>query len=438
MDELNYEQKVCFDAAMTGQNVFISGPGGVGKSFVLRAITEEFKLRERRFRVAASTGVAALNVGGITIHSLLSTGISGSVTDVNNILGTSQFHKAMERLQFIQTIIVDEVSMLSGDYIQMIDFWLKQVRSNPDPFGGCQMIFCGDFLQLPPVEKRDKEAQWRYAFQSPAWKEAEFKEVDMNFSWRQEDQTFVNALNKVRFGNYPKEVRKLFRPCVGRELDMPTHLVCTNDEADQINFAHLLAHEGTEYTAKPLFVIEKKYINANRQWSADIKAKMAKDSLTDNPLRIKVGVPVLMLKNQVDGQYVNGTRGIVDEVKCFEHGEIHFISVKLDDGSVIQVHKEEYAKFNGDGDVEAKMLHFPMRLGWALTIHKSQGLTLDNVEIDLGKGFAYGQAYVALSRMKSLEGLALTDAINPSIVKADPELVKFYDEIVIKRGGDIH
>ncbi len=402
MEELNYEQKVCFDAAMTNQNVFISGPGGVGKSFVLRAITEEFKLRKRRYRVTASTGVAALNVCGITIHSLLSTGISGSVSQVQSLLGTRQFHKAMERLQFIETIIVDEISMLSGDYVQMLDFWLKQVRSDPEPFGGCQMIFCGDFLQLPPVEKRENPVQWQYAFQSPAWKEADFKEVDMHFSWRQEDQTFVNALNVVRFGEYPKDVRKLFRPCVGRELDMPTHLVCTNKEADEINFARLLAHEGTEYVAKPLFSIEKFYIKSKPEWASELKAKMAKDSLTDNPLRIKVGVPVLLLKNHVDLQYVNGTRGIVDSVKLFEHGEIDFISVKLDDGSVIQVHKVEYTKFNGDGEREAFMRHFPMRLGWALTINKSQRLTLDNVEIDLGRGVAYGQGYVTLSRMKSL------------------------------------
>ena len=148
----------------------------------------------------------------------------------------------------------------------------------------------------------------------------------MHFSWRQEDQTFVNALNVVRFGDYPKDVRKLFRPCVGRELDMPTHLVCTNKEADEINFARLLAHKGTEYIGKPIFSIEKRYITPD--WASDIKAKMAKDSLTDNPLRIKVGVPVLLLKNQVDGQYVNGTRGIVDSVALFEHGEINFISVK--------------------------------------------------------------------------------------------------------------
>jgi ATP-dependent DNA helicase PIF1 len=215
-------------------------------------------------------------------------------------------------------------------------------------------------------------------------------------------------------------------------------LVCTNKEADEINFARLLAHEGTEYTSKPQFSIEKLYIKKNSDWSSELKAKMAKDSLTDNPLRIKVGVPVLLLKNHIDLLYVNGTRGIVDSVKLFENGEIDSISVKLADGSVIVVHKEEYVKFNGDAEVEAKMRHFPMRLGWALTIHKSQGLTLDNVEIDLGRGFAYGQAYVALSRMKSLEGLALTDAIDPSIVKADPELVEFYDKIVIKRGGDIH
>ena len=125
MEELNYEQKVCFDAAMTNQNVFISGAGGVGKSYVLRAITEEFKLRNIQYRVTASTGVAALNVGGTTIHSLLSTGIYGTVKQARSLLGTRQFHRAVERLQFLESIIIDEISMLSGDYVQMLDFWLK-------------------------------------------------------------------------------------------------------------------------------------------------------------------------------------------------------------------------------------------------------------------------------------------------------------------------
>jgi len=437
MSELSYEQKICFDAAMTNQNVFISGPGGVGKSYVLRAITEEFKLRNVRFRATASTGVAALNVGGSTIHSLLGTGIKQTVKQAQSLIGTHTFHRAMDRLQFTEAIIVDEISMLSGDYVQMLDFWLQQVRSSQEPFGGCQMIFCGDFLQLPPVEKGPVQPQWRYAFQCPAWKNANFKVVDLHFSFRQEDQTFVNALNIVRFGTYPKEVRKIFRPCVGRDLDNPTHLVSTNKEADTINFQRLQAHEGIEYSHKPIFSIHNKFISKKPDWADNVKTKMSRDSLTDNPLRIKVGVPVLMLKNHKSGLYVNGSRGIVNAVHLHEHGEIEYIDVKLDHGDTVPVHLAEWERFDGDGRLEATMRHFPMRLGWALTIHKSQGLTLDNVEIDLGRGFACGQAYVALSRMVSLEGLALTDAIDPSIVRADQALVEFYDEIIIERGGDV-
>jgi ATP-dependent DNA helicase PIF1 len=149
MAELSNEQKLCFDLAMGDQNLFISGPGGVGKSFVLKAIIEEFTARSRRYRIAASTGVSALNVGGSTIHALLGTQIKSTVKEVKAFLGENPFHRAVGRLNMLDTIIVDEVSMLSGDYISMMDFWLRQVRSNPDaPFGGCQMIFCGDFLHL--------------------------------------------------------------------------------------------------------------------------------------------------------------------------------------------------------------------------------------------------------------------------------------------------
>jgi len=435
VSDLSYEQKLCFDAAMTNQNVFISGPGGVGKSYVLRAITEEFKLRDVKFRVTASTGVAALNVEGVTIHSMLGTGIKHNVKEAQSLVGLKTFHRAMDRLQFIEAIIVDEISMLSGDYIQMMDFWLKQVRASDEPFGGCQMIFCGDFLQLPPVEKGSENPQWRYAFQCPAWQNADFKVVDLHFSFRQEDQTFVNALNIIRFGTYPKEVRKIFRPCIGRDLEEPTHLVSTNKEADTINFQRLMAHEGTEYSHKPTFEFHNKYIEKKRDWADDIKYKMSKDSLTDSPLRVKVGVPVLMLKNHKSGSYVNGSRGTVEEVHLYEHGEIEWISVKLEHG-IVKIYRIEWERLDGNGKKETTMFHFPMRLGWALTIHKSQGLTLDNVEIDLSRGFACGQAYVALSRMKSLEGLSLTDAIDPSIVRADKALVDFYDKIVVARGGD--
>jgi ATP-dependent exoDNAse (exonuclease V) alpha subunit len=186
-------------------------------------------------------------------------------------------------------------------------------------------------------------------------------------------------------------------------------------------------HPGQEYTAQPLFEVRTKY-NPEKT-----KTQMVRDSLTDSPLRLKIGVPVLLLKNQRDGRYVNGSRGLVKEIRQHENEEIASVVVTLDNGDDVVVEQMEYEKVDGDGRTLATMLHFPMRLGWALTIHKSQGLTLDNVEIDLTKGFACGQAYVALSRMRSLDGLALTDAIDPSIVKADPEIVRFYDEAALAR-----
>jgi ATP-dependent exoDNAse (exonuclease V) alpha subunit len=328
--------------------------------------------------------------------------------------------KAQNRLSFIKTIIVDEVSMLSGDYITMMDFWLQQVRGSRDPFGGLQIIFCGDFLQLPPVEKGEDKREYRFAIDSPSWERAELKTIDLERSYRQEDQTFVNALNRVRFGEYTKDIRKVFRPCIGRELEEPTHLVATNKEADQINFDKLKGHPGEAFYAKPSFAVFTKY-------SKGVKEKMVRNSLTDSPLCLKIGVPVLLLKNHREGMYVNGSRGIVKRLTQ-KDGQISSILITLDTGEDAIVEKEEWQQVDGDQRVQATMTHFPVRLGWALTIHKSQGLTLDNVEIDLSRGFACGQAYVALSRMRSLEGLSLTIPIDPSIVRAEPRLVEFYDK----------
>jgi len=420
--QLSNEQKFCFDMAMKGHNLFVSGPGGVGKSFTLESIIKEFNNRGRRCKVSASTGVAALNVGGCTIHSLLGTTIKSTVAEAKILLGTRNFHKAVDRLTRVDTIIVDEISMLSGDYISMMDFWLRQVRSNNiDPFGGCQMIFCGDVLQLPPVEK-GKKPKYKYAFQSPSWEEAGFKTVELTRSFRQEDQNFINALNRVRFGDYSKDVRKVFRPCIGRELEKPIHLVATNKEASDINFEKLRNHEGEEFNAKPLFNVYSTFDPEK------LKNKIVRDSLTDSPLKIKIGVPVLLLKNHPAGLYVNGSRGIVTGVVKTNGGALEKIMVKLNEGNVVSVERFDYQQVDGEDNVLVRMSHFPMRLGFAITIHKSQGLTLDNAEVDLSKGFAPGQAYVALSRMRSLEGLSLTDAIDPKIVKADPEIVDFYDK----------
>ena len=419
-EELSTEQKRCFDAAMSGQNLFVSGPGGVGKSFVIKHIIEEFRARQHKFRIAASTGVAALNVGGSTIHALLGTRIAGTIKEAKEYHGTNAMQKAQNRLNFIQTLIVDEVSMLSGDYITMMDWWLQQVRSNYEPFGGLQLILCGDFLQLPPVEK-DNKAEYRFAIDSPSWEKAKMETIDLQRSFRQEDQTFVNALNRVRFGEYTKEIRKVFRPCVGRVLVEPTHLVATNKEADQINFDKLREHPGELFQAKPRFQFFTKYPKG-------VAEKMVRNSLTDSPLGLKIGVPVLLLKNHKEGMYVNGSRGLVKSISVNDQNEISSILVTLDTGKAVIVNKEDWEQVDGDQRVQAIMTHFPVRLGWALTIHKSQGLTLDNVEIDLSNGFACGQAYVALSRMRSLEGLSLTIPIDPSIVKAEPRLVEFYDK----------
>lgn len=417
---LSEGQQRAYDVALSGKSMFITGPGGTGKSEVLSTIIKGLGNVGRSVAVCASTGIAAIRVGGSTIHSWLGTGLHQNSGELSKAIARGDvfrnIRKVEERLKGADVLVIDEVSMLSGDYISMMDFWLKRYRkSSMKPFGHVQMIFTGDFLQLPPVSKRGEEADYPYAFQSPAWQKLAMENVALTHVFRQDDREFIEHLMRVRRGYLPLDTQKYFNARVGVKLKDPTRLYAHNATAYSVNFQFLHKLAGKKY-----------------EFEADVEAdddmwgeKIVKDCIADFSLELKVGAPVLFLRNNYALKYVNGERGTITEV-CPP-----VITVQKLDGTVVHVVKETWEAKDADQKVRATMAQYPLKLAWAMTIHKSQGMTLDLLECNVSECFAPGQTYVALSRVKTAGGLALTENIEPEHVKTDSVLVEYCQKLGI-------
>lgn len=418
----NDDQKWAHDLIVDRHSVLISGVGGTGKSFLTSVLVESLKEDMRTAVVASSTGISALNVGGVTIHSLLGTGIKGTIDEVRLYAETPKARiKFKANLKNVDVIIVDEVSMLSGPYIDMMDYFLKAMKHNDMPFGGFQMVFCGDFCQLPPVFRRGESRI--YAFESAAWKNANIKTVELRHSFRQEEQKFVDVLNQIRLGHCTKDVTYFFGECVNRKLEQtPTKLFPTNAESFRHNMRQLNMHKGEE------LINDAEYVGYQ-----DKIDQLKKNCLAEDELIVKLGVPVILITNNRREGYVNGSRGILETFGPDE------AVVRLLDGSIVYVEQHEWVLHGpkiiddeGNHEVLASMRQFPIKLAWSMTMHKSQGMTLDFLEIDLSKCFASGQAYVALSRARTVEGLSILSPLNSRQIFVDNKLVKYHNDVVAK------
>lgn len=415
--ELVGRQVLARDIALTGRNEFITGPGGVGKTEVVRAIVSALRAKNKRVAITASTGIAAVSIGGMTIHSTLQTGISQTRAEVMAKMGPDTMHKAAERLYYIDTIILDELSMMRGDYLDMMSWWLGLVCERPlEPFGGKQIIGVGDFLQLPPVitEADRPKVVKTYGFEADVWKEAQFEEVYLNQSHRQADPELFKHLCRIRRGIVEADTIEFFRECQGRQLEDPTRLYATNGEAFDENQRRLRQLPGDPV----VFTAELAGIDA---W----KRAMVDNCIADETLNLKIGAPVMFLKN-TPGVYANGERG---RVVCFEDG---LPVVETENGRSVIVEPHIWTMKDSQERLLASMQQIPLKLAWAVTIHKSQGMTLSRVHVDLEKCFERGQAYVALSRAKSLEGLSLNVLPSMSNVRASAKIVRYYQELAAK------
>ena len=399
--------------------VFVTGNAGTGKSTLIRYLRNVLDLR---LAVVAPTGVAALNVGGVTIHSLFHLPPKiHEEADIKRVYDRKLYQK-------LQLLVIDEVSMVRCDLIDSIDRFLRKNRSSKEPFGGVQLLLIGDLFQLPPVAPKQEWDVLRakgytspYFFSSFSLQKTSLVYVELTVTYRQEDRNFVDLLNRTRIAD---DIDFLIRELNGRcwQQDGSSAdiiLTSTNNGADQINRGRLHGLPSNEFSFKGR--IEGKFNIEETRLPSPFD------------LRLKVGAHVMFTKNDEQKRWVNGTLGVISKI------EQNAIRVELVSDSrgmkrdVLPVTWEKY-KYAYDQEedsivarVEGQYTQYPLMLAWAVTIHKSQGKTLDSVLIDLGSGaFDFGQAYVALSRCRSIEGIQLARPIQKSDVKCDPIVKRFY------------
>lgn len=528
---LSKEQESVIELAKQGHNIFYTGSAGTGKSVLLREMIKVLKKKYGYDQVAitASTGLAACNIGGVTVHSFAGIGLGqGTAEQLYKKVRRSKKHA--RRWEQISALVIDEISMLDGDLLDKLDFIARKLRKNPRPFGGIQVIFCGDFFQLPPVSK-DPTNPTKFAFDSNAWKSGIKCTIMLQKVFRQQGDTkFIDMLNKMRLGEIDdeteREFKKLNRPLPADDI-IPAELYSTRNEVDRANSIRLNKLPGTVHTFNA--------IDGGSLDDVELKEKLLQNFLAPKHLELKVGAQVMMIKN-VDATLVNGSLGKIidfidrdtymfyetmnknpelsvgqletikkdptmlkdmyneenelnsdDDVKVrqklvkesyckYEPEESHtplgetifdflkdqqsdnkesrqninrkkallrelhssskqrklpLVRFKTSDMSTrtVLVEPEDWAIEDENGKQLVSRVQIPLLLAWSLSIHKSQGQTLPRVKVDLKKVFEKGQAYVALSRAVSREGLQVLN-FNKLRVGAHEKVIEFYKTLV--------
>jgi len=391
----------------SGANVFLTGEPGAGKTYTLNKFIEEAQEKHKRIAITASTGIAASHIGGTTIHSWSGLGIADAISDAE-LDRMSYKQQIMERYNRCDILIIDEVSMLHGSRLDMVDRACRWVRHNERPFGGLQVILVGDMFQLPPVTRGSDETD--YAHHSNAWRVAELKPAYLTEQHRQgADDELLDILREMRNGGISKKHIDLLNTRTGLPVDEHiTKLYTHNVDVDTLNNNKLNQLDGQMHTFK--------MTGKGQDWQID---KLKKNLLCPEKLQLKVDAEVMFVANDFEAGFVNGTRG---RVIAFERGNP---IVETTDGLRIQVEEHTWRQFNETGEyVIAEVSQTPLRLAWAVTIHKSQGMSLDSAEIDLTKAFVPGMGYVALSRVRSLEGLYLV-GLGPQALQLDRDIYEF-------------
>jgi LysM repeat protein len=404
-------QRDALDILKTGANVFLTGEPGSGKTYVVNAYVQY--LREHRIEpsITASTGIAATHVGGMTLHAWCGIGIRTDLTryDLDQI---AQNKRVYERVSDARVLIIDEVSMLSATTLSMADAVCREIRRIQSPFGGLQVVLVGDFFQLPPVVRADASTQLgrggQFAFQSPSWISLNPLVCYLSEQHRQEDLQFLQVLSAIRTGRFGDMHRDLLRMRYSKEpIAGVTQLYAHNADVDRTNDTALDALPGRVAT-----------FNMTSRGPANRVESLKKGCLSPESLRLKEGARVMFTKNDVMGRYVNGTLGTV---VGFERGS-GYPQVRTHAGRIVVAALEEWTMQDG-GVVLARITQVPLRLAWAITVHKSQGMSLDAAHMDLSQVFEYGQGYVALSRVRELRGLTLA-GLNNRATEVHPDVAK--------------
>lgn len=367
----------------------LTGPAGAGKTYVLNQFIRQAKGDGKHVSVTATTGLAATHIGGNTIHAWSGIGVSDWLAD------DFEDYLLKSRRDIIETtdiLIIDEISMLHDYRLDMVDTVARTVRDDPRPFGGIQVVLCGDFFQLPPVN-RDAGKQGGFVTGSNAWQELDPVICYLNEQHRQDDESFLEILNALRSGDVRRRHAQALMERIGSELGdgEVTELHTTNVDVESINHRRLHQIEDKTY-----------YYDMTSTGAENYVASLKRSCLAMERLALKPGALVMAIKNSQDRKYVNGSLGIV---KGFEKGSDYPI-VEFRSGKTVTMKPDSWELRDGDKK-RAGLSQIPLRLAWAITVHKSQGMTLDAARIDLRKAFVEGMGYVALSRVKRLESLSL-------------------------------
>jgi len=429
--QLNAEQQAAAGRALAGANVFFTGPAGVGKSFLLRYVIQELRSRHgKRVAVTAPTGIAASHVDGVTLHSFAGIGLGKGSTEklVQRVLGSSS---ALQRWRTTDVLVVDEVSMLDSVLLDSLETIARAARRSARAFGGLQLLFCGDFFQLPPVSLGQFGS--KFGFASRTWSACDVRTISLQTVVRQAgDPAFVTLLNQVRVGVCSAQTSATLAAChvlakaVPRDGIIPTKLYCCNRSVDEENAAHLARLSGEEHCLQAIDAFKGEYSREVLKRLLDGVEKKAVGSL-----RLKVDAQVMLTKNMPQHRLVNGSRGVVCGFMEQNVRDGYGVAprvykcplVRFDTGAVLTITPATFFQYSQGAVVRTQ---FPLRLAWALTVHKSQGMTLSRAELELADAFDYGQVYVALSRVTSLAGLWLRGgAITQRVVRAHPSVVAF-------------
>lgn len=420
---LDTSAQKAFDFVRSGQSVFITGKAGTGKTFLLKQIVKVFK-GEKVVAVLAPTGVAAENAGGFTMHSFLRLPLTVYLpgytkNDLYNVDYSSE-----DVLKNLDLIIIDEISMVRCDVLDAADDILRHYRKSDLPFGGIQLVMFGDLFQLMPVAQAEEWDTLKehysssYFFSSKVLKTLPYKVVELTHNYRQaSDQQFIDLLNHIREAKISKKDIALLN----------TRFIPNNDEPDEV--VRLMTHnyQTKQYNNDKMLSLatqENTYKASSKDWF--------EKRPVDYNLQLKVGARVMFVRNDSNGRFINGTMGWVKAL-----GD-DYVDVTKDNGTTIRVTPYKWIRYEYEVDKKTKairsyeagyFIQLPLKLAWAVTIHKSQGLTFDKVVINAEKAFTYGQIYVALSRCRTFNGITLLSKIHSQSIIVDDDVKAYMDAI---------